>query len=249
MQSHPTSTRTHQTNMKKTDFPALLKSLSPHALWILDIDSTLVLTHKRNEAILHQFSRDFSSTYPEFCKKLSHIECRALEYGYSSALERAGIASDKEPCDQLATFWRKHFFSGDFLHHDIIHDKALEFVMTLHRQNKHIVYLTGRPRPSMYDGTLKELRDLGFPVTPEQLFLKPHPQDKDELFKSQQMKEFKNNFSSIVFIDNEPKVLNQIDIDHPDISLLFIDTCHSPHVFPPAQCLRFKKYDELLAHL
>ncbi len=232
--------------MASSDFPAFSDRLPKDSLWILDIDSTLVLTHKRNEVILHRFAEEYRSEYPEFCAKLAKTECRALEYGYGRALERAGIADDKEPCDKLALYWRKHFFSNDFLHHDIIHGQAVELVAALRKKNWTFVYLTGRPRPLMFEGTLRVLNQMGFDVSEDKLFLKPQPLDKDELFKSQQISEFKKKHKNIVFFDNEPKVLNQIELDHPEIPMIFMDTCHSPNVVPPEKCLRVRECSEIL---
>lgn len=233
--------------MRNTDFSTFFKNLPKDSLWILDIDSTLLLTHKRNEAILHRFAEEFRTEYPDFCKKLAQSECLAMEYGYGKALERAGIASDKSPCDALAVYWRKHFFSNDFLHHDIIHGDAVQFVQTLQKNDWTFVYLTGRPRPLMQEGTLKILSSLGFPVDENKLFLKPRTEDKDELFKSQQVAEWKKQHKNIVFFDNEPKVLNQIEKDHPEIPLIFMDTCHSPNVTAPSKSLVVADFADLVS--
>jgi hypothetical protein len=232
--------------MENPDFKSFFKRIPRDTLWVLDIDSTLVLTHKRNEVILHRFAQEFRSQYPEFCGKLAATRCLPLEYGYGKALERAGIAADKEAVDKLAIYWRKHFFSNDFLHHDIVHGDAVKFVQSLRKNNWTFVYLTGRPHPLMYDGTLRILSQFGFDVAPELLFLKPRPEDRDELYKSSQVAEWKKKYKNILFFDNEPKVLNQIDKDHPEIPMIFMDTCHSPNVVPPKKALHMREFGDLL---
>jgi len=231
--------------MQHPEFLAFFDRLPKDTLWVLDIDSTLVLTHKRNEAILHRFAAEFAGTHPEFCKKLAQTECLALEYGYGKALERAGIAQDVAT-QPLAVYWRKHFFSNEFLHYDIVHGQAVEFVAALRKKNWTFVYLTGRPKPLMFEGTLRVLREFGFDVREEDLYLKPRPEDKDELYKSAQITEFKKSFQNILFFDNEPKVLNQVDRDHPEIPMIFMDTCHSPNVVPPAKSLRLREFRDII---
>lgn len=220
----------------------LLKQITPQTLIVLDIDSTLVLTHKRNEAILKAFAKDSTHSSRSIFEQ---AECFPFEYGYFQAVERLGAPLDEPLRKEVTAYWREHFFSNNYLHHDLPHDGALDFVEALVRKHIPHVYLTGRPRPTMWDGTLQVLNKMGFPVTEDNLHLKPQPTDVDELYKSQKMQDLKKNFSKVIFIDNEPKVLNQIDKDHPDIQLVFVDTCHSPNVVPPSSALKIKDFREL----
>ena len=221
----------------------LIKLVTPQSLIVLDIDSTLVQTHKRNEAILRRFAQN--SNHPS-----SHLfkqaECFPFEYGYMQALHRLGVFANEALKLEVSKFWRTHFFSNDYLHCDLPHDGAQDFVERLNQKWIPHVYLTGRPRPLMWEGTLKALQKLNFPVTADNLHLKPQAQDVDEIFKSQKMAELKKGFSKVIFIDNEPKVLNQIDRDHPDVVLVFVDTCHSPNVVPPTSALKIKDFRELV---
>lgn len=224
----------------------MLKTVSQQTLVVLDIDSTLVQTHKRNEAILRQFAKD-SSHSERFLFEQS--ECFPFEYGYSQALQRLGIDLNSPVAKEFAPYWRERFFSNDFLHHDILHDGAIDFVEWLVQKAIPHVYLTGRPHPLMWAGTLSTLKQKGFSVDETNLYLKPHPTDNDELFKSQKIKEFKKNHSTIWLIDNEPRVLNQIDRDHPDVHLIFVDTCHSPNTFPPAASHKIRDFRDCVQFL
>lgn len=212
---------------------------------VLDIDSTLVQTHKRNEAILRRFAKDSSHSSSHLFEQ---AECFPFEYGYYQALARLGI-TDEILKQEVSTYWRQHFFSNNYLHHDLPHYGAVDFVDWLNQKYIPHVYLTGRPKPLMWEGTLSTLNSLGFPVREDILHLKPQPNDVDELFKSQKMAELKKNFSQIVFIDNEPRVLNQIDRDHPEMNLVFVDTCHSPNVVPPSSALKIKDFREIVQGL
>lgn len=212
----------------------LLQSLTPDSLVVLDIDSTLLLTHKRNEAILKRFAEEKSAELPEFCKLLNTIECRRGEYGYKEALKRVTLdRAENDVLEALHTYWRQHFFSNTYLKHDIPHTGAVRFVETLEEKNIPFVYLTGRPREPMSPGTLEALQHFAFPATKNILFMKPQPKDIDEDFKSKKMAELKKLRSRTVLIDNEPKILNKVAADHPEVELVFVDTCHSPNVTPP----------------
>ena len=221
----------------------LIKLITPQTLIVLDIDSTLVQTHKRNEAILRRFAQNSTHSMRHLFEQ---AECFAFEYGYMQALHRLEVFADEDLKSEVGKFWRQHFFSNDYLHCDLPHDGAQDFVAWLNQKWIPHVYLTGRPHPLMWEGTLKSLQALQFPVTDDNLHLKPQAQDVDELFKSQKMAELKKGYSKAIFIDNEPKVLNQIDKDHPDIVLVFVDTCHSPNVVPPASALKIKDFRELV---
>lgn len=210
---------------------------------VLDIDSTLVLTHKRNQAILRRFAKDSTHSKRHLFEQ---AECFPFEFGYFQALERLGVDRDSDLKTEVTNYWRQHFFSNDFLHHDIPHDGAVDFVDWLNQKYIPHVYLTGRPQPLMWEGTLSVLNSLGFPAREDILHLKPHPKDIDEIFKTQRMAELKKNFSHIIFIDNEPRVLNQIDRDHPEMDLVFVDTCHSPNVVPPLSALKIKDFREMM---
>jgi hypothetical protein len=234
--------------MQKTSlFRELAANWNNSTLLVLDVDSTLVLTHKRNEAILHQFAKDFRPSYPEFCALLQTVECRPCEYGYGLSLKRAGLdTADKKTIDELAAYWRREFFSNRFLDRDLVHSGAVEFVSYLNSRSIPYVYLTGRPQPTMIEGTLETLTNLGFKINREILYMKPEASMVDEHFKAEKITELKRRAGRLVLIDNEPKILNQVAMDHPDVQMIFVDTCHSPNVRAPAQLPTIKDFSDFL---
>lgn len=215
---------------------------SSKTLFVLDIDSSLVLTHKRNEAILRHFAQSIRLKNPELSELMAKSECFPMEYGYFAALER--VAPHMSPIDKeaLHAFWKMHFFSNDFLHFDTLHEGAIDFVQTLHRLALPFVYLTGRPSDKMRPGTLAVLDKVGFPITDKQLFMKPNDSFIDEHFKKDILKEIMRGFETVFFIDNEPRVLLQIEKFYPHVHLVFVDTCHSPNVKAPDSALTIKNF-------
>lgn len=235
--------------MEKISFRNLASTWNSNSLLVLDLDSTLVLTHKRNEAILHAFAEENRGSSHqerrEFAETLATIECRPCEYGYGRALQRVSLdRSSPILIDELATYWRSHFFSNKYLHCDLLHKGSLDFVKFLQHHKIPFVYLTGRPRPTMIEGSLESLKALGFPITAESLFMKPEAKMVDEVFKTEKIAELKKKTSQLVLIDNEPKILNLALKDHRDIQMIFIDTCHSPNVQPPSEVPSFKDFSE-----
>ena len=225
------------------NFKDLVKNWNESTLVILDIDSTLVLTHGRNQAILKHLSTLGRQKNSQFYEQLGQIECRPMEYGYGTALERAGLAqAPEEFLKEVQRGWRQHFFSNEFLMHDTLHEGALDFVFQLQDRKVPFVYLTGRYETTMRPGTLETLTKLGFPITDDILFLKPKSTDIDEIYKSKKIEQLKQKYDQTVLIDNEPKVLNQIQKDHPDVQLVFVDTCHSPNVSAPADIPHIKNF-------
>lgn len=227
----------------------LAAKASPQTLFVLDIDSSLVLTHKRNEAILRHYAQTLRHKHPELAERMSHLECRPMEYGYFAALERTLPGLSKTDTEELHAYWREHFFSNDFLHYDIPHEGALEFVKLLEQKNLPYVYLTGRPSDRMRPGTLDVLAKFGFPITDKILHMKPNETFIDEGYKAEVLKDIIRGYNNVIFIDNEPKVLNQVDKFYPQVDLVFVDTCHSPNVQAPASALAIRDFRELIQAL
>lgn len=220
-------------------------STSKKHLLVLDIDSTLVTTFQRNQAILDEFCKQQSQLFPEECNKLKMAQCRLGDYGYKTSLNRLNTPPlSNEFLDQLDIFWRKNFFSNDFLHSDQPTEGAIEFVQHLEKTQVPFVYLTGRHKNTMWPGTLKSLKQLGFPITEDQLILKENLDMKDELYKSAAIEALKQNFKdhSLWLIDNEPVILNQIEKDHADVKLVWFESCHSGKMQPPASALKINHF-------
>ena len=128
----------------------------------------------------------------------------------------------------LAEFWRKNFFSNHYLDKDEPYAGAVEFVHRLIKDGHQTLYLTGRHKKAMWEGTLETMKKLGFPISEDILILKPQVEQKDEIYKSEAVAKHKQRpASSIWLIDNEPLILHQMMEDHPEVELIFFKSCHS----------------------
>lgn len=206
--------------------------------FVLDIDSTLVSTHQRNQAILFEFAHTYSKKFPEDSVSLLQAQCRQGDYGYLASLARIGFQPQHpETMTSLRTFWEKKFFSNDYLHHDMPFAGAVEWVHQLKQKGLKYIFLTARHKKTMWEGTLTTMASMGFPISAEILFLKEDLAESDELYKTKLMARLRHslNHQEIWFLDNEPVVLHSIRKDHPDIRLAWFDSCHSGKMQPPPE--------------
>jgi hypothetical protein len=131
---------------------------------VFDLDSTLFNVSPRTQKILHEFA------------ELHKPELKQADWGLKEALVRAGYNFDESPelHQNLRDFWVERFFTDNYLHFDIPYRGAVPFVQKLHLTKCEIHFLTGRDVARMGKGTFEVLKKWGFPVTPENLHLKPH---------------------------------------------------------------------------
>lgn len=217
-------------------------------LYVLDIDSTLVATHQRNQSIINDFCQKYEAQFSQDCSVLAKARCRYGDYGFKSALERIHFeAHDKNFRQALDLFWRENFFSNRYLHHDEPTPGAVPWVNTLHQLKVPYFYLTARHKETMWDGTLETMNKMGFPITESSLELKLNPLEKDELYKVQALQNrlTKSGLKRVAFIDNEPVVLHAIQ-DHYQktiqLDLVWFDSCHSGKKAPPTNAFAIKDF-------
>lgn len=216
-----------------------------NTLYILDIDSTLVTTHQRNQAIVESFVEIHSSVYPEDCKIIGTLDCRLGDYGFRSTMQRKGVAETDLSCfKEFTKYWRQHFFSNAYLSFDQPTAGAVEWTQRLNSAHASFVYLTARHKVSMWDGTLKTMNEMGFPIHKDQLYLKEDLSLTDEEYKSALMQQLinENPEKQLLLIDNEPVVLNKIAQDHPEILLVWFELTHSGKMQPPVKALAIQNF-------
>ncbi len=213
--------------------------------FVLDIDSTLVTTHQRNEAILKDWTTQFKDQFPQDCLTLQQGYCTFGDFGLKQALERVKF-TEQNPgsAEHLQNFWREHFFSNGYLHADVATRGAVDWTQNLEELGVEFVYLTARHKEAMWDGTLSSLDKLGFPINEDILFLKETAHENDEIYKTQLMGQILEKWGgkNVWLIDNEPVVLHQIEKDHPNVNLVWFESTHSGKKKPPEKALRINDF-------
>lgn len=224
----------------------ILQAPSDAYFFILDIDSTLLTTYQRNQAILDQFIFDNKTRFAQDCEKLVQAQCQLGDYGLKSSLERIQFQpTQPESLKSLEQYWRENFFTNHYLHKDIPVPGAVKWVQQLQEKNIQFIYLTARHKKSMWSGTLESLSHMGFPINENILFLKEDLNDSDELYKAKTLKKLNSNIpqENTIFIDNEPLVLHKVSEHFPNIQLVWFNSTHSGKMEPPQKALAIKNFN------
>ena len=218
---------------KKLGVDELLRSIqraaSSHMVAVFDLDSTLFCVSPRTLQILQHFAKqkDFIKRYPQEVHVLQRLTILPSFYHIWETLAHLGLQNPSRQFQlDLKAFWRKHFFSNEYLVHDVPYSGAVPFVTHLHAQKAHIIYLTGRSQ-NMTEGTYKSLHTHGFPVgdTGVTLALKPHGGREDAEFKCDFLQKVKG--SPIWFFENEPTNIHAVVAAHPHIDIVYFESIHS----------------------
>ena len=203
---------------------------SSRPLAIFDLDSTLYNVSPRTQKIVHDFCLQdvVKQAYPKESSTLANIPIQSNDWGYFEALDRHNFVSSVRFLKQLSKFWRQNFFSNTYMDHDKTYKNASAFVNSITPLNCDIMYLTGRSQDKMLPGSWKNLKRDSFPIQNESsLVMKTNPDLPDHIFKTGVIAEIKKNYEHIILFENEPKILNRVNIDHPETMLCFIDSTHS----------------------
>jgi hypothetical protein len=224
-------------------YPSLLKDIIDQAAKqkdskkgplkaVFDLDSTLFDVSHRITQIFHQFAKlsDIAEKFPEASKQLLALTPKATDWGVKKTLMRINF---KSPGDDflktLVEYWKKHFFSSDFLHIDRPYPGATEFVQDLFKAGADILYLTGRDIPRMLKGTLASLRAHSFPLDENHanVFLKPSTQIADTDFKKEFFLKLDQSKGDVWFFENEPVNIKLVLDCCPHVKVVFVTTVHS----------------------
>jgi hypothetical protein len=209
------------------------QSNAQKCLAVFDLDSTLFDVTPRIEKILQNFIREpeIQSRFPANCKAIKEVEIYRTDWGIRDALIRAGLDGHSPDFHEvIKTYWRKHFFSNEYLHYDSVYDGAVEYVTALYERQVDIVYLTGRDVARLGRGTIDVLNKWNFPMDPThaQTILKPHMDMDDAQFKSDYFATLPDGkYEYIWLFENEPTNIRVVRKEHSHIEVIFFDSTHS----------------------
>jgi hypothetical protein len=216
----------------------ILSLSDENPLVVFDLDSTLFNVSFRTQNILQDFANEgtFQKKYPEEVASLKTIQVLSKDWGIRESLARHAIRGTITFFEELRLYWRERFFASHYLKHDQPYPGAVTYVNSLFDADLRVIYLTGRDRPHMFEGTVASLKQHGFPLENEelQLFMKPAKgSTEDEDFKALIMHELRRDHRHVFLFDNEPVILNKVLKEHPDIHAIFMDTVHCGRETPP----------------
>lgn len=203
------------------------------SLAVFDLDSTLYDLTLRVTAILDRFAKDpaVRARYPEASEQIRDVEIRRTDWGLIEPLARLGISkkTHKDFVDEIQAAWARGFFSNDFLDRDFPLPGAVDFVKSCLEHGAYVLYLTGRDTTRMGEGTVKSLKECGFPLdgVRSRLWLKPDQKLNDAQFKADVIADLVRQHDPVWLFENEPVNINAVVKRAPQTRIVFIDTCHS----------------------
>lgn len=200
---------------------------------VFDLDDTLVLTAPRTFAILRSWSAQAENRrrFPEVARTLAGIREPEVQYSVADTFRILGL-QDPEAQASVESYWKDRFFTSQALTVDRVVTGGSAFVGAFVKLGARIVYLTGRPRPKMGEGTVKELKRLRFPLGSgiAELWMKPSVEMPDLDFKKKASEWLAHQEGSEVLavFENEPANLRALSESFPKALPVFLLTSHSP---------------------
>ncbi len=201
-------------------------------LAVFDLDSTLFDVGPRLEKILTDFAGtpQYQKLFPEQVKHFKNLRVERRDWGVQNTLVRAGLdGHHPEFHISLRDFWRKTFFSNEYLKYDIPYAGAVEYVKSLAQAGAEVAYLTGRDIERMGKGSLEVLKKWQLPLNDKaELILKPHRSMEDAKFKKDWFQNLPGEkYKKIWFFENEPVNIRLIQESNLNIEMIFFDSTHS----------------------
>ncbi len=206
-------------------------------LCVFDLDSTLFSTAPRNLRILHDFVEAHADDHPHLRAVAERIGLDDMGWNVHLDVQRFGV-TDQRLLEGLKRFWFEHFFTDEYLAHDLPVKGAAGFVHACHARGALIYYLTGRHVGGMEMGSVRSLREHGFPFWRGRcvLHLKPSFEMNDRAFKDDALNDIRSYRGDVVAtFENEPGNANLFLRAFPDALHVLLTTIHSPEAEKPSR--------------
>lgn len=199
---------------------------------IFDLDGTLYDNRPRTIRILHAFAANLGPAHARDAAVIRGLTASDLKYRIDQTLGPLGV--DAEVIAQAQQRWFQRFFTDTACADDVPHRGAVQFVRLCYEAGATVVYLTGRDIPGMLVGTVRTLRDDGFPVAQPrvELVLKPTFEENDVVFKTRMLDAMDELGTVIATFENEPGNCNLFLSRWPASWAVLIDTQCAPGAPP-----------------
>lgn len=200
---------------------------------IFDVDGTLLDNRPRILQIIKEYGeKELAKVRPEDAAKIANLQIYQIQYRLTDTLTQIAV-TDPAVVNNAAVFWSQRFFNDDYLKYDAPTPGSVNFVRTLYSNGARIIYLTARDQPRQLIGTVKSLRDHGYPIGIQgtELIMKPTLNTQDAIFKQQVTNYMRHYGKVIATFDNEPANANVYRRAFPDATVILYAAPHSPN--PP----------------
>jgi hypothetical protein len=211
---------------------------------IFDLDGTLYDNRTRTLRILHAFAAGLEPAYASDSAKIRALRVEDLGYLIEDTLRPRNVA--EEVIERAKKRWFERFFTDTACADDVPVQGAVLFARRCHELGATVVYLTGRDIPGMLVGTIRTLRDDGFPIgIPRvEVVFKPTFEENDHAFKVRMLDAMDELGRVVATFENEPGNCNMFHRRWPSSHAVLIATQHAPGA-PPLEtaCVRVSNFD------
>jgi hypothetical protein len=203
---------------------------------VLDLDDTLFRSNQsRTWRILREWLEDRPSLHWEIRQSLETVRPEALAYKNKDTFSKVAGLDLKAPHVKTALadfekYWDERFFSNAYCQEDPVQYGALEYVKKIHALGASIAYLTGRDEARMGKGTRAAIKKSGLPRLSSRVkvFLKPHKDDDDALFKKSVTSTLTAWGPVVATFDNAPANCVVFTDAFPKAINVFVNTVYDP---------------------
>ena len=211
---------------------------------IFDLDGTLYDNRPRTIRILHAFAAALEHAHARDAAVIRALGPDDLSYLLDDTLLPRGV--DKAVVERAKKAWFSRFFTDAACADDVPVRGAVPFARACYDRGATVVYLTGRDIPGMLVGTVRTLRDDGFPigVPRTELVFKPTFEENDTAFKMRVVDAIHELGRVVATFENEPGNCNMFRARWPDSHAVLVTTQHAPGA--PAlhdACVRVPNFD------
>ncbi len=195
---------------------------------VLDLDGTLYDNRPRTIRILHAFAAALPGESARDATVILGLAPADLKYRLEDTLGPRGVSP--AVIDAARAQWARRFFTDAACADDVPHRGAVPFVRECYARGATVVYLTGRDVPGMLVGTVRTLRDDGFPIgLPRvELVLKPTFEENDTAFKRRMLDPMDELGRVVATFENEPGNTNLFHARWPSAWSVLVDTQCAP---------------------
>ena len=166
-------------------------------------------------------------------KKAQRIDFEHVGYSLKHAVENAGFVLDPKSLEyqffHLAQkYWDQRFFDGKSLvQYDCPIPGARTFLWQLQEDGLTIVYLSGRSKKRMTEGTHNQLEKHDFPINGTATFLKEDPKMDDHEYKERQFATINKKYAIYGNFENEYINLFSMAKVESNCVHVIVDSMHS----------------------
>ncbi|HSI03536.1 MAG: hypothetical protein ACAI38_25045 [Myxococcota bacterium] len=216
---------------KVTDDARIAYNKTERPMVVFDLDGAIFDSRARTAHILREYAdAELRTARPDAAQRLSSLPPSMIGYMLTDTLSRAGV-TEQAVVNNAAVFWSQHFFDDDYVKYDEPVSGAVTFVRNLYTNGARIVYVSSRDVPRQLIGTVKALRDHGFPIgiAGTEVVLKPTQQTPDATFKQQLVTYLRQYGRVVATVDTQPANANDYKRVFPDAAAILLNGPRAPN--------------------